>query len=161
VIATLGDRLPFAALAALGRSGRDDRLRPRHLRRSGDGAILYIWPVLWESYFFGRRGAIGIVVWGRHRPWLGSALDPTRARLLGRWQDVVVSVGVVATVVELLAMRNRRLMERLAREARVDNLTGLLNRRGFGERAEVELARARREHSSLGLVSFDLDHFKS
>src|SRR5262245_42197842 len=27
----------------------------------GDGAVLYMWPVLWMAFFFGRRGAIAVV----------------------------------------------------------------------------------------------------
>jgi diguanylate cyclase (GGDEF)-like protein len=52
-------------------------------------------------------------------------------------------------------------VEHLAGEARVDGLTGLLNRRGFVEAAEAELSRARRSAATLGFVSFDIDHFKA
>ncbi|HZC69961.1 MAG TPA: hypothetical protein VE442_04660 [Jatrophihabitans sp.] len=27
----------------------------------GDGAVMYVWPVLWTSYFFGKPGTVGIV----------------------------------------------------------------------------------------------------
>jgi diguanylate cyclase (GGDEF)-like protein len=63
-------------------------------------------------------------------------------------------------VVELLSFSNRKLLTRLESEARVDKLTGLLNRRGFEERAEIELSRSRRQGTSVGIASFDLDHFK-
>jgi diguanylate cyclase (GGDEF)-like protein len=72
----------------------------------------------------------------------------------------MISVCVVASVVVMLVERNDRLLERLAEEARVDPLTGLLNRRGFDERAALELARAKREGGSLALVTFDIDYFK-
>jgi diguanylate cyclase (GGDEF)-like protein len=68
---------------------------------------------------------------------------------------------VVGGVIDLLSARNERLVDRLAGEARVDGLTGLLNRRGFIEAAEAELSRARRSGSILGFVSFDIDHFKA
>ncbi len=68
---------------------------------------------------------------------------------------------MVGGVVELLAHRNRELVTRFKNEAKIDQLTGLLNRRGFVERAGEELARARRESSSVGVVAFDLDHFKA
>ena len=64
-------------------------------------------------------------------------------------------------MVELLAARNLRLVDQLVAEARMDKLTGLLNRRGFVERAGAELARSRRETSRLGVASFDLDNFKA
>jgi diguanylate cyclase (GGDEF)-like protein len=86
---------------------------------------------------------------------------PDDAGNLDRWIDVMASVTVIGTVVEILASRNRRLLGRISDEARVDDLTGLLNRRGFEERAQVELDWARREEISLAVVCFDLDSFKS
>lgn len=48
----------------------------------------------------------------------------------------------------------------MAAEARVDTLTGVLNRRGFEERAATELLRAERDRASIAIVSFDIDYFK-
>jgi diguanylate cyclase (GGDEF)-like protein len=48
-------------------------------------------------------------------------------------------------------------LEALARE---DSLTGVMNRRYYDERAAQEFARAEREHRTLAIVEFDLDHFK-
>jgi diguanylate cyclase (GGDEF)-like protein len=65
------------------------------------------------------------------------------------------------------ALRMRKLQnelkasnEQLSRLAVTDGLTGLLNRRGFDQQLEDELWRARRFGHSIGLVLFDLDHFK-
>jgi diguanylate cyclase (GGDEF)-like protein len=127
---------------------------------SGDGAVLYMWPVLWQAYFFGRGGAILIVLWAGLVQALSLLSMSEEVGSFDRWLDVFVSVGVLAGVVELLVVRNRELVSRLAGEARVDKLTGLLNRRGFEERAEVELTRARRQQTSVGVASFDLDDFK-
>jgi diguanylate cyclase (GGDEF)-like protein len=127
----------------------------------GDGALLYIWPILWEAYFFGRRGAVAIVAWVGLVQGIALLELPAGDGYFDRWLDVMVSIGVVAVVIDLFSSRILTLLGRLDGEARVDNLTGLLNRRGFAERAEVELARARRHRSALGLVSFDLDHFKA
>jgi hypothetical protein len=65
--------------------------------------------------------------------------DARGAEDVARWLDGLVSGAVVGAVVELLSSRNRGLVKRLEDEARVDELTGLLNRRGFVERAEIEL----------------------
>jgi len=67
---------------------------------------------------------------------------------------------VVAVVVLTLVHRNDLLLTRLAEEARTDALTGLLNRRGFEERASLELAHARREQRFVAVVAFDIDYFK-
>jgi diguanylate cyclase (GGDEF)-like protein len=44
--------------------------------------------------------------------------------------------------------------------ALLDQLTGVLNRRGFEERAGAEISRARRHEESLAVVYLDLDGFK-
>jgi diguanylate cyclase (GGDEF)-like protein len=159
VLAIVGFRLPTQALAALGPIGA--AMIAYSLSRSGgagDGAVLYMWPVLWEAYFFGRRGAVLIVL--SIGVVQGLSLQAIPGGDLDRWLDVFVSAVAVGAVVEVLAMRNRALVGRLADEAQIDQLTGLLNRRGFEKRAEIEVARTDRENGSLGVVSFDLDRFK-
>lgn len=42
----------------------------------------------------------------------------------------------------------------------LDPMTGVANRRHFDDRAAAEIARARRERTQLGIVMFDIDHFK-
>lgn len=49
---------------------------------------------------------------------------------------------------------------RILRLAMTDPLTGVLNRRAFFQRGETELRRAEREHTGLGLIMTDIDHFK-
>ena len=51
--------------------------------------------------------------------------------------------------------------DELARVSRADPLTGALNRRGFEERFEAELAEAGRSGQPLTLVMLDLDDFKA
>ena len=46
------------------------------------------------------------------------------------------------------------------RLARTDTLTGVANRRAFGERAAQETERADRAGEALGIVLLDVDHFK-
>ncbi|MFN8218230.1 MAG: GGDEF domain-containing protein [Solirubrobacterales bacterium] len=159
LVGLFGARLPSAAMAALGPVGVAMIAYALSTTNGpGDGAVLYVWPVLWEAYFFGRRGAIGIVlcVGIAHGLALGEIPDGN----VDSWIDVMAATAVVAVVVELLAARNRALLERISEEARVDDLTGLLNRRGFDERAGIELSRSRRDRTSLAIVAFDLDHFK-
>jgi diguanylate cyclase (GGDEF)-like protein len=127
---------------------------------AGDGAVLYMWPVLWATFFFGRRGAISIVACIGVAHAVTLLLLPASSSYPGRWVDVMVSVSVVAVVVLTLVHRNDLLLTRLAEEARTDALTGLLNRRGFEERALLELAHARRETRSVAVVTLDIDYFK-
>jgi len=159
LLVSFGSRLPRMLIGALGPIGVAlIALALATTSTPGDGAVLYMWPVLWQSYFFGRRGAVLIIasVGAAH----GVALSAMPHGNLDRWIDVMSAVTVVAAVVQLLSDRNRRLLERISAEARVDELTQLLNRRGFDEAAERELIRARRDQSSIGVALFDLDFFK-
>ncbi len=156
-----GPRLPRAALAMLGPVGV--LLIAAALAATpgaGDGAILYVWPVLWTTFFFGPKGGVAIVcfVGVAHAGTL--LLVPAASSYPGRWLDVMASASVLVAVTTMLVRRNRDLLAVLASEARTDALTGLLNRRGFDERAEIELTRARREGSSIAVVMFDIDYFK-
>lgn len=54
----------------------------------------------------------------------------------------------------------REANRQLAQSARIDPLTGLLNRRGFVEEAEVELQRVLRGGEDFAVVLADIDHFK-
>ncbi len=59
-----------------------------------------------------------------------------------------------------LALANLKLRETLRSQAIRDPLTGLFNRRYMEETLERELRRAERRQSPLGIIMFDLDHFK-
>jgi diguanylate cyclase (GGDEF)-like protein len=157
-----GRRLPTGAMIVLGPIGAAMiGLALATTPGGGDAAILYVWPVLWEAYFFGRRGTILIIAWIGvvHAAVLLSL--PAAMASMDRWLDVMVSIIVVGAVVEVLARRNEELLAQLTGEARMDRLTGIFNRRGFDERAAIELARARREKASLAIIAFDLDYFKA
>jgi diguanylate cyclase (GGDEF)-like protein len=161
VLLLVGPRLPRPALASLGPIGVV--LIAAALATTpgaGDGAILYVWPVLWTTFFFGPRGGVAIVccVGLAHAGTL--LVLPAESSYPGRWLDVMVSASVLVVVTVVLVRRNRALLQQLANEARTDPLTGLLNRRGFDERAEIELTRARRDGSSIAVVLFDIDYFK-
>jgi diguanylate cyclase (GGDEF)-like protein len=156
-----GPRLPTVVLAAFGPIGTV--LIGVALATSpgpGDSAVLYMWPVLWVAYFFGRTGTILIVAMVAVVQACVLIALPPESAYSDRWFDVVVSVGVVGAVVQMLSSRNAALLRRFADEARVDQLTGLPNRRGFEERVPSGIARAVRERTWVAVVSFDIDHFK-
>lgn len=52
------------------------------------------------------------------------------------------------------------LEERILGLARIDYLTGLLNRRAFMERLEIEINRSQREGTGLSIIIADIDYFK-
>ncbi len=161
VLALFGPRLPRWGLAPLGPIGVVlIAYALAATTGAGDGAVLYMWPVLWSTFFFGRRGAVSIVACVGVAHAVTLLALPAASSYPGRWVDVMISVSIVALVVLTLVHHNDLLLTRLADEARTDALTGLLNRRGFEERASLELARARREEQSMAVAVFDVDHFK-
>jgi diguanylate cyclase (GGDEF)-like protein len=87
--------------------------------------------------------------------WLrtSSSLAPDKGFIYARSADVTELKAVEAEREELLAR-----VEVLARH---DALTGLPNRRALEELLPREMARARREGSSLCLAIIDIDHFKA
>jgi diguanylate cyclase (GGDEF)-like protein len=59
-----------------------------------------------------------------------------------------------------LALRNVRLLAERERQAAIDGLTGLANRREFDLALAREVSRSERTGDPLSLVVFDVDHFK-
>ena len=74
--------------------------------------------------------------------------------------DHVETVASLATQV-VVALENARLHRMVERQAMVDSLTGLANRRSLEESLRTELARATRFGDSVCVVLADLDDFKS
>jgi diguanylate cyclase (GGDEF)-like protein len=72
--------------------------------------------------------------------------------------QVETAASLAAQVV--VALENARLHRIVERQALVDSLTGLANRRSLEETLRVELARAARHGESVTIVLADLDDFK-
>jgi diguanylate cyclase (GGDEF)-like protein len=82
--------------------------------------------------------------------------DDAKGRLSEAKQRLAVAVaGHIA-----MAIANLRLRELLSNQANRDSLTGLYNRRYLGEAITRELRRAARHKRPLGIIMFDIDHFK-
>jgi len=60
-----------------------------------------------------------------------------------------------------IAMDNSRRVEQMEKQAGLDELTNLYNRRAFGLMGEREVNRARRYRRPLALIFFDIDRFKN
>ena len=95
---------------------------------------------------------------------LSMNLEPGSQKLTEQeFQQRMSSTQMVLTgVIEhyALALINLRLQERLRKEAIVDPLTGLYNRRHMEASLKRESRRAQRHNSSLGFMMLDVDHFK-
>lgn len=69
----------------------------------------------------------------------------------------ITDTSTLATRERVLQLRS----ERLSREALVDGLTGIYNRKYLDDKLRSELERAQRSHTPLALVMFDVDSFKA
>jgi two-component system, cell cycle response regulator len=103
---------------------------------------LVVVPMVADGYPIGalvveRGGAVGSMI--------------TRSRL-----NALVEFAAHAS----LSLSNAWLMSEIERLARIDELTGLANRRSFEESLAKEVARAARSGEPLSVVMFDVDHFK-
>jgi diguanylate cyclase (GGDEF)-like protein len=108
---------------------------------------------LWHeplSYAGAAIGALSIV-------W-GGAFDQAASleALTDRLQTLIGLLAQQAAV----ALERAKLLHALSDAARLDSLTGLVNRREWTPSLDRELKRARRSHEPLSLVLLDIDHFK-
>lgn len=124
--------------------------------------IYYLWPALTCGHFGNRRDARLMILMmdvGFAIALFGFAHDPQVPGI------AYLSVTSVFFVVLVGYQRQRAssvaLTRELAHAASTDSLTGLLNRRAFGEAFAREVERARTSQLPLSVVVFDLDHFKN
>jgi diguanylate cyclase (GGDEF)-like protein len=123
--------------------------------------IYYVWPVVFAAYYFpiwALVAEIGFVA--ACYAGILFVVDPGPIGVT-RWLIVVTMLAGVGGLISRLQRRVDDLVARLSDSARRDVLTGLLNRRGFQERLETELARATRTEQPVALIVGDVDHFKA
>jgi diguanylate cyclase (GGDEF)-like protein len=124
-------------------------------------ALMYIWIAVDSWYVLrpreaGALTAIAVIASGAAMASVAQEHD----NALTWWVMVTGTTLTVAVVAAVLRLRADRLVAYLASAASRDPLTGLLNRRGFQESADREMASARRYDVALAVVTADLDHFK-
>jgi diguanylate cyclase (GGDEF)-like protein len=121
------------------------------VRFGGDAyALLLALPAAYSVYFLRKPEAAVL-----------TALAAIGSVAVGGAPVTAVGIAAVAALVGLLRANVNRVIWRLSDAAMTDELTGLLNRRGFHDLFETELERARRSGQPLSLIVGDLDHFKA
>jgi diguanylate cyclase (GGDEF)-like protein len=109
--------------------------------------------VLWHEPLTYGGVAIGAlsVIWG-------GSFDQAESlqTLTERLQTLIGLLGQQAAV----ALERAKLLRALGDAARLDSLTGLVNRREWSSSLDRELSRARRTHEPLSLLLLDIDRFK-
>jgi predicted signal transduction protein with EAL and GGDEF domain len=121
----------------------------------------FLWAALFAAFFLGRRETI------RHVALTAAAYGAALAIAVPsgipalRFTLVVTGVALVGVLVRLLRELTDALTARLADASRTDPQTDLLNRRGFVERLEEELARSHRVQGPVALLIADVDRLRA
>lgn len=139
-------------------------------------ACRHAWPVVAERPRASLRSVIGAQRYAHYRPYLQRAFAGERVVFeysegvdesfrcfeltfvpeTAEGRPRVVGVHVMAQDITA----TKREQQRLQRLARMDALSGVLNRAGFMERFDNALARARDQDAMLALLYLDIDQFK-
>lgn len=117
-----------------------------------------------------RRNGHGPLAWDHH--WLMVPLTHADGRIGGWvWPDdpsdhllpTPAKLRILRTFANqaLAAVSDAAHVDQLKELARLDSLTGALNRRALFERLDLELPRARRNGTAVTFVLYDLDQFKA
>jgi diguanylate cyclase (GGDEF)-like protein/putative nucleotidyltransferase with HDIG domain len=128
----------------------------------GPYALFYVWIGVAAWFFLGARQAAlitatcAVATAGVFLTIQGADRDAATW-----WVTINGTVAAVSLCAAVLYGRSQRLAARLGAAATHDELTGLLNRRGYRRRLDEELARARRYGTPLSIVLGDLDAFKA
>lgn len=120
-------------------------------------SLFYLLPVAFVSWFAGKNTAIGISLLCLATT-LASRYQTQETLSLLLWKNG--SAFAFFLVVGLLLAKLRNLLDHERIQSRVDNLTGVLNRRGFLDATTKEVFRLRRFATPFTLVYIDLDNFK-
>ena len=124
--------------------------------------LLYAWTSAEAWYLLERRAAVALTLFGVVVSGPAVALAGAgEADTLSWWLMVAGTLIVVGVLAAMLRLRSDGLIERLERAATHDELTGLLNRRGYHQRLAAELSRTERDGRPLSIVLGDIDCFKS
>lgn len=123
-------------------------------------SIFYLIPISIVSWRAGRTGALITSVVAA-AAWYAAELIGDRVysqAVIPVWNGLVQFGLFVLIAVLLVQLRDS--IRNQAIDQRIDNLTGVLNRPTFMERAALELARATRSGEPVTLAYFDIDNFK-
>jgi len=100
------------------------------------------------------------------KPWIAAIIgsgDSPQAYIGSTYAAISQSLGAVALIalgLTILLVIMRDMHAEITARAETDTLSGLLNRRGFEDRAAKALDMARRTGQPAVVIAADLDHFK-
>ena len=94
-----------------------------------------------------------------HREQLSLAVHSMQSSLQERYTATVANLLLQQAQSQIRELEDE--LARMSKLAHEDQLTGILNRRGFESVFEREIARSRRKHAPLCVAVLDLDNFKN
>ena len=145
------------AIASLGAIGILDFL-------TGPGmtfTMFHLVPLAAVAWFVGVRSALVLLIISAGASIWGDLLARRDVESLALYLWNNGTRWLISVFVVFLIARLREALRRERAAARTDFLTGVANRRGFEERAEVELGRARRNTMPVTVAYLDVDGFKT
>ena len=130
-------------------------------RDASTGAqLFYLWPALYAASFLGRRMIYLslLVLFGNEAFVVFLMLD----KKIAGSDFAAMALAFIMIIVVVVALRDRadQLRVVLEKQARMDALTGLANRRSFDEEMARAAAWASHNGERLALLTVDVDHFK-
>lgn len=121
----------------------------------------YLLPVVLTAWYAGRGYAILIAVVSA-AAWLAAGITGQiyhEQTLVLLWNDTMELCLFLFAAYVISALRGR--LDSEEELARTDQLTGIANRRRFGELADAEIRRSRRYSEPFTVVYLDIDNFKT
>ena len=148
--------LRIAALALVV-IGTVDHLAPERLSLSA----VYLFPILVAGWNCGWRWAAAFAMLAFANQLAGGVLQAPRTADLFYFEVTMANRFVTYLLVVFLIGQLRQLYDRERDSARLDELTGVANRRGFYEVLEHEIARHERSGRAFCVAYLDCDRFKA
>jgi diguanylate cyclase (GGDEF)-like protein len=122
-------------------------------------SVFYLIPIVLVTWFAGRNAGLGISVISAIMWFIADALGAQpQSNSMVRYWNAAVHLSFFVIVTLLLPALKAAEREKLV--ARVDDLTGIANRRQFFEVLQTELNRSQRYKRPFTIVYIDLDGFK-
>lgn len=126
-------------------------------------ATFFFWISICAFYFFNENEAAEQSVIIAIAATLGVAADPgnlTSVPVVNWMVTMAVLIVAGALIGRMGRQRMTSLADRVEEAARTDQMTGLLNRRGFQDALKAEFERAQRTNRSFSVLIADLDGFR-
>lgn len=126
-------------------------------------ATFFFWITICAFYFFNENEAAEQSVIIAIAAALGASADPgnlTSVPVINWMVTMAVLIVAGALIGRMGRQRMSSLADRVEEAARTDQMTGLLNRRGFQDALKAEFERSQRTNRSFSVLVADLDAFR-